>query len=111
MKVFIRLSDDESKKEYLVDINNKDYIVYFDELNGKNEIYVYDDGLYVLRTSDDHKTLLNLRSNPYAKIISEQGEFNFNVKVVANKKINDILILDYEIEGLKKEIEIKYLGD
>ena len=81
---------------------------YVDNQGCNCEMCIYDKGICFFRESEDHLLELHLRQNNYAKIISQEGEVKFAIKVVDFMANNDILVMRYIIEDQEREIKVIY---
>lgn len=89
-------------------IADKRCFTYSDNDQNQCELCIYDDGLCFFKEEKDHLLELHLKSDAYAKIITEEGTLKFNVKVVEFILNSDILIIRYLIDDEERIINIKY---
>ena len=93
---------------HIKDIADKNSFSYVDNQNVRCRINIYDDGLCLLRKTNEYELELDLRDQKYAKISSKEGIVKFDVKVLDFTINSDILIMRYLIDDEERIIEIKY---
>lgn len=113
MNCQITLSDNQNKETICIeDIQDRNVLSYQDTDKASNLLRIYEDGIVIKRLADTHITLVSLfeNDNSFIEINSQEGSLKFHAKVLAFRNINDIITIAYEVEGEKRNIEIRYLG-
>lgn len=111
MKVSVVLFDESSGYydrvdiDYVADVRN---FTYVDNDESTCEMHIFDDGIRLLRKSNDHILELNLLKKAYARIITGEGSIEIDVKVVDFIENDDILVMRYIVDDIKREIRIIY---
>ena len=91
-------------------IDDPRHFFYFDTYECQVEVFADEEGITLFRQGEDHLTELFLRGRSFVRITSEEGCFQFNVKVLAFERNDDILMLRYLLDEDEREIVIKYFG-
>jgi len=102
------LNDNYHQESYAYNLDDKNCFTYLDEEKMNCEICVYDDGICLFRQCPDHLLELHLADKKYAKIYTDEGFLQFDVKVVDFKKNSDILLMRYILNDEERTITIKY---
>lgn len=97
LKEIVKLND-------VADINKLNY----EDDDKQTEINIFDDGALIINRENDHITELSISNEAYVKITSEFGVLEIPIKVLAFTKKDDIVCMQYELDGNKKEIIIEY---
>lgn len=93
------------------DANNKNDFCYTDSYGASNHICITNDLIEIERMTQTHCTYVNLsKTKGYIEIESNEGVFNFDVKVVAFNIKHNIITIAYSLADEVRELEIKYLG-
>lgn len=93
------------------DIKDKNDFEYVDSYGASNHICISNDVIEIERMSDSHCTYVNLsKDSGYIEIESNEGVFNFDVKVVDFHIKDNIITIAYCLADETKELNIKYLG-
>ena len=89
-------------------IEDRRCFTYTDNQKCNCEFCIYEEGLCFFRQAPDHLLELHLRDKNYARITTEEGILNFDIKVVDFHFNNDILVMHYIVNDEEKRITIKY---
>lgn len=111
LQIRIKNSDGEDviNKENVDNINSFSFV---DSFNALNTITILEDGMMIKRVADTHKTNLVLRKDKrsFINIESKEGNLNFDTKVLAFDKNNDIITIVYLLGESENYITIKNVG-
>lgn len=102
------LSSDFVDRVDIDNVENKHRFSYIDNQGDKCELAIYDDGLCLLKKAKDYKLKLNLRTDCFVEIKTVEGIIKLDTKVVDFNENNDILVMRYLIDEMKREIKIIY---
>ncbi len=91
-------------------IDDPRHFFYVDPYDCQVEVFADEEGLTVFRQGEDHLTELFFRERSYVKVTSEEGSFQFDAKVLAFERNDDILMLRYVLDEDVRQIVIKFFG-
>ena len=86
------------------------HFTYWDDEDHFHEVFIDEGGMTLFRHDDDHLTELFFRERSYVRVTGEEGTFQFDAKVLAFERNDDILLLRYLIDDEEKVLEIVFTG-
>ena len=112
MKAKITIKSSSNTEIVNIDeIHNQYELSYIDSYGANNVIYVFENSIKIEREEKDHQTILLLKKEGNSKItiITDEGNIDFDTKVLAFDKNNDMITLVYSINNENRTISIEYI--
>ena len=111
--ICVRLSDVSTGDTLISYARNEEdpsHFSYWDDEDHFHEVFLDEGGLTLFRHDDDHLTELFFHGHSYIRITGEEGTLQFDVKVLAFERNDDILLFRYLIGDDEKALEITVTG-
>ena len=93
-------------------VDNINSFEYEDSYGAYNKMSILDNGIIITRKAESHDSEIVLKENEKSFLVikTKEGILEFDTKVLAFERNNDIITLVYKVNEDENSIEIKVVG-